>query len=185
MGVRTRKKVGPVNYANRGMIFESQIDLSNEMYEAQDRAVINKRPTPVKVLERKGQYITLAVFEKPSTVDYDGIYRDRRIDFEAKEVSDLMRLDLSRIEDHQYDHLEKSHRHGSIAFILVSFTRNRKMYLLPFVALRVFKQASELPGGRKSISIDDFEIEGYEIRNGRVPVDYLKVVDKVWFSETV
>ncbi|WP_438497124.1 Holliday junction resolvase RecU [Paenibacillus sp. IHBB 3054] len=181
MGVRTRKKQIPTSYGNRGMVFEGHIDLSNEMYEAQDRAVINKRPTPVKVLERKGQYITLAVFEKPSTVDYDGIYRDRRIDFEAKEVTDLTRLDLNRIEKHQYEHLEKSYKHGSIAFILVSFVRNRKMYLLPFPALRAFKQASQRPGGRKSISIDDFEIEGYEIRNGRVPVDYLAAVDKLWF----
>lgn len=185
MGVRTRKKQNPINYANRGMVFEGQIDTSNKMYEAQSRAVINKRPTPVKVIERKGQYITKAVYEKPSTVDYDGIYRDRRIDFEAKEVADYMRLDLKRIEDHQYEHLEKSHKHGSIAFILVSFGRNRKMYLLPFVALRVFKQASKLPGGRKSISIDDFEIEGYEVRNGRVPVDYLAAVDKIWFSGMV
>jgi recombination protein U len=163
------------------MIFESHIDLSNEMYESMNRAIINKRPTPVKVLEQRGGMITKAVFEKPSTVDYDGIYRDRRIDFEAKEVADLMRLNLNRIEKHQYDHLEKSHRHGSMAFILVSFGRNRKMYLLPFVALRVFKQASEVPGGRKSISIDDFEIEGYEIRNGRVPVDFLAAVDRIWF----
>lgn len=181
MGVRTRKKQIPISHANRGMVFESHIDLSNEMYEAQGRAVINKRPTPVKVLEQRGGMITKAVFEKPSTVDYDGIYRDRRIDFEAKEVADYTRLDLKRIEKHQYEHLEKSHKHGSMAFILVSFGHNRKMYLLPFVALRVFKQASELPGGRKSISIDDFEIEGYEIRNGRVPVDYLAAVDKIWF----
>ncbi|MEC0173027.1 Holliday junction resolvase RecU [Paenibacillus graminis] len=184
MGVRTRKKQGPkanVNYGNRGMVFESHIELSNRMYEAQGSAVINKRPTPVKVLQQYGGYITKAVFEKPSTVDYDGIYRGRRIDFEAKDVTDFVRLDLSRIEDHQYQHLENSHKHGSMAFILVRFGRNQKMYLLPFVALRVFKQASELPGGRKSISIDDFEIEGYEIRNGRVPVDYLAAVDKIWF----
>jgi recombination protein U len=182
MGVRTRKKQVPVNYGNRGMVFEAHIDRSNEMYEGLGKALINKRPTPVKVLEQRGGIITKAVFEKPSTVDYDGIYRNRRIDFEAKEVTDLTRLDLKRIEDHQYEHLEKSHKHGSIAFILVSFVRNRKMYLLPFVALRVFKQASELPGGRRSISIDDFEIEGCEIRNGRVPVNYLAAVDKIWFS---
>lgn len=183
MGVRTRKKQEAVSYGNRGMIFESHIDLSNQMYEVHGKAVINKRPTPVKVIEKRGMYITMAVYEKPSTVDYDGIYRGRRIDFEAKDVTDLTRLDLKRIEDHQYRHLEKSHEHGSMAFLLIKFGRNRKMYLLPFVALRVFKKASQQPGGRKSISIDDFEIEGYEIRNGRVPVDYLAAVDRVWFAE--
>ncbi|OKP94794.1 Holliday junction resolvase RecU [Paenibacillus sp. P32E] len=183
MGTRTRKKQAPVNYGNRGMVFEAHLDISNQMYEAQGKAVINKRPTPVKVIEKRGQYITMAVYEKPSTVDYDGIYRGRRIDFEAKDVNDLVRFDLSRLENHQYEHLEKSHKHGSMAFLLVRFGRNRKVYLLPFVALRVFRQESMRPGGRKSISIDDFEIEGYEIRNGRVPIDFLAAVDKIWFTE--
>lgn len=171
----------PVNYGNRGMNFEGHIDYTNGLYEQQGRAVINKRPTPIKVIEQRGNMIVRAVFAKKSTVDYDGIYRGRRLDFEAKDVADYARLDLKRIEDHQYAHLEKSHHHGAIAFLLVRFGKNRKVYLLPFVALRSLKRIAE-NGGRKSISIDDFEIEGYEVRGGRAPVDYLPVIDKVWFD---
>lgn len=34
---------------NRGMAFEMLINLANEMYQRRGVALINKRPTPVKV----------------------------------------------------------------------------------------------------------------------------------------
>ncbi|MFD1777046.1 Holliday junction resolvase RecU [Paenibacillus rhizophilus] len=179
MGERAKSKAS--NYGNRGMAFEGFLEYSNELYSKRDIAIIKKRPTPIKVIQMRGGRITDAVFEKKSSVDFDGIYRSRRLDFEAKDVEDLVRFDLSRVEDHQYEHLERSHRHGSLTFILVHFGRNRVTYLLPFTALRKYKRAAA-GGGRKSISLDDFEIEGYEVRSGRVPVDYLAVVDKLWFS---
>lgn len=36
------------------MAFEKFINLSNEMYQRDGLAIINKRPTPVKVLQSKG-----------------------------------------------------------------------------------------------------------------------------------
>ncbi|WP_179863044.1 Holliday junction resolvase RecU [Bacillus thuringiensis] len=39
---------------NRGMVFEIIINLANEMYQRGGVALINKRPTPVKVLKSKG-----------------------------------------------------------------------------------------------------------------------------------
>ncbi|EEM92647.1 Recombination protein U (Penicillin-binding protein-related factor A) [Bacillus thuringiensis IBL 200] len=39
---------------NRGMAFEIIINLANEMYQRGGVALINKRPTPVKVLKSKG-----------------------------------------------------------------------------------------------------------------------------------
>ncbi|PGM88175.1 hypothetical protein CN958_27060 [Bacillus cereus] len=38
---------------NRGMAFEKLINLANEMYQREGLALINKRPTPVKVLKIK------------------------------------------------------------------------------------------------------------------------------------
>lgn len=38
---------------NRGMAFEIIINLANEMYQRGGVALINKRPTPVKVLKSK------------------------------------------------------------------------------------------------------------------------------------
>ncbi|MBJ8031883.1 Holliday junction resolvase RecU, partial [Bacillus cereus group sp. N21] len=43
---------------NRGMHFEKLINLSNEMYQREGVALINKRPTPVKVLKSRGSQVT-------------------------------------------------------------------------------------------------------------------------------
>lgn len=47
-------------------------------------ALINKRPTPVKVLKSKGGRLLNGLYEDKSTVDYDGVYKGRAIAFVAK-----------------------------------------------------------------------------------------------------
>ncbi|WP_416809021.1 Holliday junction resolvase RecU [Bacillus thuringiensis] len=69
---------------NRGMVFEMLINLANEMYQRGGVALINKRPTPVKVLKSKGGRVLNGFYEAKSTVDYDGVYKGRAIAFEAK-----------------------------------------------------------------------------------------------------
>ncbi|AGG05028.1 Holliday junction resolvase RecU [Bacillus thuringiensis] len=49
---------------NRGMAFEIIINLANEMYQRGGVALINKRPTPVKVLKSKGVRVVLSVTMK-------------------------------------------------------------------------------------------------------------------------
>lgn len=171
-----------VGQGNRGAAFENLINYTNESYEHRGVAVINKRSTPVKVTRSKGTKVLAGFFEAKSTVDYDGIYRGRAVFFEAKSTQELDRFDLKNVEDHQYEHLEKCHKFGALCFILVEFRKQRKTYLLPFTALRAYKvEASR--GGRKSMTLDNFEIDAFEVRTGRVPLDYLAAVDRVWFTE--
>lgn len=169
-----------MTYANRGMAFESLLDFTNDLYDRSGRAVINKRPTPVKVTRSKGCRILAGFFEKPSTVDYDGVSMGKAVAFEAKSVKNLTRFDLSNLDDHQYKFLEKYHRSGGISFLLVHFTRLQKTYLLRFETLRSYWQRSKEPKGRKSIPINDFEVYAYEVPTTTVPVDYLSVVEKVY-----
>ena len=173
-----------MSHANRGMGFENMIDETNEMYSNQELAVINKRPTPVKVTKSKNGKVLAGYFEKSSTVDYDGVYDGRAIMFEAKSIKELSRFDLSNLQDHQYDYLNKCHRARAIAFVLIDFTKQRKIYLLPFETLKSYVERAK-NGGRKSIPLDDFDIYGYEVERGRVPVDYLATVNKIWFSQAV
>ncbi|MFW5438835.1 Holliday junction resolvase RecU [Paenibacillus apiarius] len=165
------------------MPFEQLIEYTNNLYESKEIAVINKRPTPVKVTRSVGSKVMAGFFEKQSTVDFDGVYQGRAIVFEAKSTKNPTRFDLCNLPDHQYEHLEKCHKRGAIAFILISFEKQQKEYLLPYTALRPYWIEYKKPVGKRSMSILDFDIHAYEVNSGRVPLDYLKVVDEVWGLE--
>lgn len=165
---------------NRGMVFEAMIDLTNQRYDRLGLAVVNKRPTPVKVLKIAAGRITSGYYEKASTVDYDGLIPGgRSIVFEAKSVNSLDRFDLKNLHDHQVDYLLKCHKMDGIAFLLVEFKKHRKTYLLPYTVLRYFWEAYKRKQG-SSIHITDFDVHAYEVLQGRVPIDYLQAVERHW-----
>jgi len=170
-----------ISYSNRGMAFEQLIDRTNQMYDNMEMAVINKRPTPVKILKQINRSMISGFLEKPSTVDYDGTFRGRSIVFEAKSVRELNRFDLKNMQDHQVEYLSKCHRAGAISFLLVEFVKHHTIYLMPYETLAHYWTRAQAGGrGTKSIPIEDFNINAYEVASGRVPVDYLKVVNQIW-----
>ena len=121
----------PITYGNRGMDLEQEINLSNEYYLEEDIAAIYKKPTPIKITEvdykSKGKVITKAFFENPSTTDYNGIYKGKYIDFEAKETKLKTSFPLKNIHPHQIEHMMRVVKHGGICFLIVRFhVLNRK-----------------------------------------------------------
>ena len=79
-----------LSYKNRGMFLENIINETNNYYLEKDRAIIYKKPTPIKVLNveyrtKKTTMINKAVFSHTSTLDYNGIYKGHYIEFDAKE----------------------------------------------------------------------------------------------------
>ena len=83
------------NTSGRGMELEKEINATNNFYLDIDKAVIYKKPTPVTIVKvdypaRNAAKITEAYFKLPSTTDYNGIYKGRYIDFEAKECQSLI-----------------------------------------------------------------------------------------------
>ena len=164
------------------MAFEMLIEFCNKQYEVREIALINKRPTPVKITSVVGNRVN-GLLTKPSTVDYDGHYRQRGIAFEAKSVSQGDRFPLSNLEKHQFDYLARSHYiGGAVSFILVEYQSARRTFLLPYPALEhIWRSQSTAIKGSKSIYISDMERHGFEVFAGRgVPLDYLAVVDVVW-----
>ena len=110
---------GKHNTAHRGMNLEEDINLTNEYYLSHDIAVIHKKPTPIQIVkvsypERSSAKIVEAYFRTPSTTDYNGIYKGKYIDFEAKETKTLS-FPFTNISLHQINHLDKviHHGHGS------------------------------------------------------------------------
>ena len=46
-----KEKTKVINYSNRGMSLEHDINITNKYYDSNDIAVINKKPTPIKVVK--------------------------------------------------------------------------------------------------------------------------------------
>lgn len=185
---KKKKKESPLkgrhilSAANRGQSFEDDINETNEIYRAKDLAIIYKRPTPINIVKvdySKGAMITKAYFETQSTTDYNGIYKGKYIDFEAKSTHSKTALPLNNIAKQQIEHLESVLRHGGIAFFLIEFALFSEFYLLP--ADVVCKFYRERP--RKSIPFKDIREKGYPIKEGFRPrIDYLPVVDAVFLK---
>lgn len=165
-------------YGKRGQTFENLINYTNRIYNQQGRAVINKRPTPVKVLKSKGTRITSGFYESKSTVDYDGVYNGKAVVFEAKSTKEK-RLPLSIIPDHQIEYLDRMEKQGAISFLMADMRACDTVFFIQNGLLQKYVKEAQ-KGGRKSIPLRDLEVYGYEVKsqNG-VPLDYLSVIDEL------
>lgn len=170
-------------HSNRGMGLEKDINMTNTYYIEKDIAVIYKKPTPVKVTKVVNNYkVKDGFYEMPSTTDYNGVYKSKYIDFEAKEIKKMLSFPLKNIHKHQIDHLVKIKKHGGISFIIVRFCDKNITYLLDTNKLIDFIDKED----RKSIPISYFEDNAYKINESYIPrLDYLKVVNNMYFNKEV
>ena len=170
------------SHGNRGMNLEEDINLSNEYYKRNDLCLITKRPTPINVVQvdySKGAIITNAYFEKQSTTDYNGVYKGRYIDFEAKSTIKTTSFPLANISKHQIEHLKHVLKHGGIAFFIIEFAKLQEVFLLDASYVINFYENGE----RKSIPYKDVVCNGYEIKKGYMPrLNYLDIIDKIYVN---
>ena len=165
-----------IEYGKRGMTLESDINSSNNYYLENDIAIIHKKPTPTKVIKLVGNRIKDGFYEIPSTTDYNGIYKGKYIDFEAKETRSKTSFPIGNIHEHQIKHLERIIEHGGISFIIIRFTSLNKTYL---IFTKDFIKYFEENNTKKSIPVSYIEENGHLIKDGYNPiVDYLEIVDK-------
>lgn len=169
----------------RGMALEKDINMTNDSYLNDDIAVIHKKPTPVTIVKvdypnRAAAKITEAYFKIPSTTDYNGIYKGRYIDFEAKECASRTSFPLKSIHLHQIRHLDAIVRHGGIAFVIVRFVEYDETWFIKAENMIEFYTNAS----RRSIPYEWFRTNGFLIPANYIrPVDYLKVVDRIYFSK--
>ena len=162
------------NYGNRGMTLENELNDSNKYYLEEDIAVVYKKPTPVKVVKQVNAKVVNAYFEKPSTTDYNGLYKGKYIDFEAKETKKNL-FPLQNIHVHQIKHMENVLKHGGISFLIVRFTVINETYLLFGQDFIDFINTEK----RKSVPLSYFKEKGYLIKDKLMPrVDYIEIIDK-------
>lgn len=165
--------------ANRGKALESLIDYTNMQYRVRREAIINKVPTPFKVV-RQGKRIISAFPDPdhPKHVDYEGHFGGKPVAFDAKGTESETSFRLSNIKEHQMRFLNDWQEGGGVSFFLIEFTKHRKIYCVPFEEVRKRWEIAE-QGGRKSIPYRDFRLE-WEAGPGRgMPLDYLYTVKAV------
>lgn len=168
-------------HSNRGMSFENMINESNDYYLAHNVAIIHKKPIPIQIVKvdypsRSGAVIKEAYYKVPSTTDYNGIYKGKYIDFEAKETKNKTSFPFSNIHPHQIEHLYQTYKHGGISFVLIFFKTLDEIYLLESQYLKEYYDRSL--SGRKSITIDEIREKGHQVIEKLAPrIDYLKVVE--------
>lgn len=172
-------------YSNRGKSLEEDINLTNKFYLETNRALIHKKPTPIQIVKvhypkRSAAVITEAYFQAKSTTDYNGLFRNKHIDFEAKETKNKTLFPLANIHDHQFEHMEGIIEHGGICFFLIRFTVYDETYFID--AKKVIPYWKDSSVKRKSIPYQAIQNEGILIPfNYQVRIDYLTVIEKLYF----
>ncbi|MGM9873797.1 MAG: Holliday junction resolvase RecU [Bacilli bacterium] len=175
-------KIKSRSSANRGMNLEDDINKSNKYYLEKNICLIYKRPTPINIVKvdySRGSKITDAYFEKQSTTDYNGVYKGRYIDFEAKNTKNNSSFPLHNIYKHQIEHLRNVILHQGIAFFIIEFELKDEVYLLDAKFIIDFIEKNE----RKSIPYSEIKENGILIERGYNPrLDYISAIDKFYFN---
>ncbi|MHC5253110.1 Holliday junction resolvase RecU [Listeria kieliensis] len=175
-----------IEFGNRGMSLEDDLNDTNTYYLAQERAVIHKKPTPVQIVQvdypkRSSAMIKEAYFKRPSTTDYNGVYNGKYLDFEAKETKSKTAFPLSNFHPHQIEHMKQVTKQEGIAFVITSFSGLGEVYLTLFDDFFPFWERM-LQGGRKSITLDEIRQHSDQIPYGLNPrLDFLAIIDKKCF----
>ncbi|GGJ85402.1 Holliday junction resolvase RecU [Lentibacillus kapialis] len=175
-----------MGFGNRGMTLEEDINATNDFYRNTHKAIIHKKPTPVQIVnvhypKRSAAVITEGYFKQPSTTDYNGIYRSKYIDFEAKETKNKTRFPLANIHEHQINHMKGVLEHGGICFFILRFSVYNETYFMPSEIFLSYWN-KQVNGGRKSIPHETIEKTGYRIPfHYQARVNYLAIIDQLYF----
>jgi len=167
-----------INYKNRGMDLENLINEACKYYLNNDIAVIYKKPTPIGVIDvdyKNGAQINKAYFKEPSTLDYNGLYKGKYIEFDAKECNSNTSFPIKNIHEHQLKHLKKIINHGGIAFLIIAM--NNSYYLFKGEDLLEFIKVET----RKSIPFNIIDSKGYKLNyNYNIGLDYIEGINECY-----
>ena len=162
----------------RGSSLEELINYSNEMYQEEGLALIQKIPTPIKpiTIDKQTRHITLAYFDQKSTVDYIGVVQGIPICFDAKECAKET-FPLANIHEHQVSFMREFERQGGIAFLIIYYTAKEEYDYMPFSHMERFWLRMK-HGGRKSVTYEEID-KTYQIGHRKnVPIHYLTMIQK-------
>lgn len=151
----------------RGSLLEDMVNRTISDYRVKKLALIQKIPTPIVPMKMDSDgHITLAYFDKKSTVDYIGVVQEIPVCFDAKECKADV-FPLSNIHKHQYDFMKDFESQGGVSFILIYFSKKSMAYYLRFNELKKYWDK------KIDISFDDLEKDYLLNMKGKVKIDLL------------
>lgn len=169
------------NRTNLGMNLEKDVEISSKYFMVNNLAIFYKKPTPIhvfKVSKENSHMITEAYYDKKSTTDYNGLYREKYIDFECKETK-TKTLPIDRLSKHQVEHLYKVKRLGGIAFFLIRFNTLDETYIFDIDHIIDFLKENT----KQSFSYKEICEKGYLVTKSYSPrLELLKALDQAYFS---
>lgn len=162
----------------RGSELEESINLTNDKYREKGLALIQKIPTPITPIEmdKEHGHITLAYFDKKSTVDYIGAVQGVPVCFDAKECQ-TSTFTLANVHEHQVLFMREFEKQDGVAFLIIHFKDIDTYYYMRQAELEKFWKRCE-EGGRKSFRRD--ELDGnyfFKSKNGFY-IPYLEMLKK-------
>ena len=158
----------------RGSALEETINQTNEKYMEQKLALINKIPTPITPIriDKETRQITLAYFEKKSTVDYIGVVQGYPVCFDAKECA-TDTFSLANLHPHQIEYMKAFEEQGGISFFILFFSKRGDYYYLTLKEALFFLQREET-GGPKNLKLEELIISQFIPLKNHLYVEYLK-----------
>lgn len=162
----------------RGSTLEELINVTNDKYREKKLALVQKIPTPIKPIkiDKDTSQITLAYFEKDSTVDYIGVVQGVPVCFDAKECT-TDTFPMQNIHEHQFEFMKEFEEQQGISFLIIFFTTRNEMYYMPFRELRYYVERIR-KGHAKNFKYEELDKNNFiQSKNGML-VHYLEPLSR-------
>lgn len=158
----------------RGSTLEELINLTNELYREKKLALVQKIPTPITPvkIDKENGNISLAYFEKDSTVDYIGVVQGVPVCFDAKECA-VDTFSLRNIHEHQIRFMEEFEKQQGISFLIIMFSARNEFYYLRFAELKRYLDRMK-DGHPKNFKYEELEARYFLKSESGAAVHYLR-----------
>ena len=162
----------------RGSTLEDLINFTNENYRDKGLALVQKIPTPIKPIkiDKESSQITLAYFEKDSTVDYIGVVQGVPVSFDAKECT-TDTFSMQNIHEHQYQFMKEFEQQQGVSFLIIFFTTRNELYYMPFRELKRYVERIR-EGHPKNFKYQELDPANFIRAKGGILVHYLEPLSR-------
>ncbi|MBO4947408.1 MAG: Holliday junction resolvase RecU [Lachnospiraceae bacterium] len=162
----------------RGSTLEDLINFTNESYRDKGLALVQKIPTPIKPIkiDKESSQITLAYFEKDSTVDYIGVVQGVPVCFDAKECT-TDTFSMQNIHEHQYQFMKEFEQQQGVSFLIIFFTTRNELYYMPFRELKRYVERIR-EGHPKNFKYQELDPVNFIRAKGGILVHYLEPLSR-------